>query len=61
MLSTIHDDSRITKHRRTRLVAGGMEEIEKTTMVEKYNMYIHGRYGLGRSADVIPSGTGQTL
>ena len=54
MLSTIHDDSRITKRRRTRLIAGGMEEIEKTTMVEKYNMHIHGRYGQGRSADVIP-------
>lgn len=27
MLSTIHDDSRVTKRRRTRLVAGGIEEV----------------------------------
>ena len=56
MLSTIHDDSRITKRRRTRLIAGGMEEIEKTTMVEIWSttcIYM-GRYGQGRSADVIP-------
>ena len=42
MLSTIHDDSQVTKRRKTRLVAGGIEEIEKPTMVEKYNMYIGG-------------------
>ena len=42
MLSTIHDDSWVTKRRRTRLVAGGIEEIEKPTMVEKYNMYMGG-------------------
>ena len=40
MLSTIHDDSRVTK-RRTRLVAGGIEEVQKPTMVEKY-MYMGG-------------------
>lgn len=40
MLNTIHDDSQITKRRRTKLVAGGMEEIEKPTMVEKYNKYM---------------------
>ena len=34
MLSTIHDDSRVTKRRRTRLVAGGIE-VQKPTMVEK--------------------------
>ena len=42
MLSTIHDDSWVTKRRRTRHVAGGIEEIEKPTMVEKYNMYMGG-------------------
>ena len=41
MLSTIHDDSRVTKRRRTRLVAGGIEEVQKPTMVEKY-MYMGG-------------------
>ena len=40
MLSTIHDDSRVTKRRRTRLVAGGIE-VQKPTMVEKY-MYMGG-------------------
>ena len=40
MLSTIHDDSRVTKCRRTRLVAGGIE-VQKPTMVEKY-MYMGG-------------------
>ena len=39
MLSTIHDDSRVTK-RRTRLVAGGIEEVQKPTMVEY--MYMGG-------------------
>ena len=38
MLSTIHDDSWVTKHRRTRLVAGEREEIEKPTMIGKYNV-----------------------
>ena len=42
MLSTIHHDSWVTKRRQTRLVAGGSEEIEKRTMVEKYNMYMGG-------------------
>ena len=42
MLSTIHDDSWVSKRRWTRLVAGGIEEIEKPTMVEKYNMYMGG-------------------
>ena len=42
MLSTIHDDPWVTKRRRTRLVAGGIEEIEKPTMVEKSNMYMGG-------------------
>ena len=42
MLSTIHDDSWVTKRRWTRLVAGGIEEIEKPTMVEKYNTYMGG-------------------
>ena len=42
MLSTIHDDSWVTKRRRTRLAAGGIEEVQKPTMVEKYNMYMGG-------------------
>ena len=42
MLSTIHNDSWVTKHRRTRLFAGVIEEVEKQTMVEKYNMYMGG-------------------
>ena len=42
MLSTIHDNSRVTKCRRTWLIAGGVEEIEKPTMVEKYNTYMGG-------------------
>jgi len=33
MLSTIHDNSRVTKRRRTWLAAGGIEEVEKPTMV----------------------------
>ena len=42
VLSTIHDDSWVTKHRWTKLVAVGIEENEKPTMVEKYNMYMGG-------------------
>ena len=42
MLSTIHDNSRVTKRRRTRLAAGGIEEVEKPTMVDRYNTYMGG-------------------
>ena len=42
MLSTIHDDSRVIKRRRTRSLPGGLEEIEKPTMVEQYNTHMGG-------------------
>ena len=42
MLSTIHDESTVTKRRRTRLAPGGHEEIEKPTMIERYNTYMGG-------------------
>ena len=42
MLSTIHDDSRVTKSRRTRLVSGGIEEVQKPAMVDQYNTYMGG-------------------
>jgi len=42
MLSTIHDNSWVTKRRRTRLAAGGIEEVEKPTMVDRYNTYMGG-------------------
>ena len=55
MLSTIHDDSRVTKRRRTRSLPGGLEEIEKPTMVEQYNTHMGGGGGggQGRPADVL--------
>jgi len=42
MLSTIHDNSRVTKRRRKQLAAGGIEEVEKPTMVDRYNTYMGG-------------------
>ena len=42
MLSTTHDDSRVTKRRRSQLAPGGLEDIEKPTIVEKYNTYMGG-------------------
>ena len=42
MLSTIHDDSMVTKRRRTRLAPGGTEEVQKPAIVEKYNTYMGG-------------------
>ncbi len=42
MLSTIHGDSMVPKRRRSRLVAGGTEEVLKPEMVEQYNMYMGG-------------------
>ena len=34
MLSTVHDDSMMTKTRRTRLVQGGLEDVLKLVMIE---------------------------
>ena len=42
MLSTIHDDSLVSKRRRTKQIAGGVEEIQKPLMVEMYNTYMGG-------------------
>ena len=42
MLSTLHDDSMVTKTRRTRLAEGGREEVRKPVMVEQYNKYMGG-------------------
>jgi hypothetical protein len=42
MLTTIQDDSMMTKVRRTRRVEGGQEEIRKPVVVEEYNNYMGG-------------------
>ena len=42
MLSTVYDDSMITKSRRTRQAKGGREEIRKPVMVEEYNKFMGG-------------------
>ena len=42
LLSTIHDDTMVTKVRRTRLAPGGREEISKPHMVTEYNRYMGG-------------------
>ena len=42
MLSTVHDDSMVTKQRRTRHAPGGQEEIRKPSVVEEYNKYMGG-------------------
>ena len=42
MLSTLHDDSMVTKMRQTRLAEGGREEVRKPAMVEEYNRYMGG-------------------
>ena len=42
MLSTIHDTSMVTKRRRSRLAPGGVQEIQKPLMIERYNMYMGG-------------------
>ena len=42
MLSTIHDDSVVTKQRRTRLAPDGREEIRKPHAVEGYNRHMGG-------------------
>lgn len=42
MISTFHDDTFIEKRRRTRLATGGVELIEKPTVVEEYNQHMGG-------------------
>jgi len=42
MLSTIHDDSRMSKRRRTQHVPGRIEEVQKPVIVEQYNTYMGG-------------------
>ena len=42
ILTTIHDDSLISKRRRTRSVPGGFEDISKPQAVEQYNRYMGG-------------------
>jgi len=42
MLSTIHDDSMVTKQGCTRLVSGGVETIQKPKVIEEYNQYMGG-------------------
>ena len=64
MLTTIHDDSLITKQRCTRLVPGGREDIRKPHAIEEYNRYMGGveksdqlmsYYGFGhRTPSVLP-------
>ena len=42
MLSTLHDDSMVTKRRRSRLATDGIEDVQKPVMVEQYNTYMGG-------------------
>ena len=42
VLSTIHDSSMVSKQRRTRQVAGGVEVVQKPAVIEDYNMYMGG-------------------
>ena len=42
MLTTVHDDSVVTKQRRTRAAQGGVEEIRKPAVVERYNEFMGG-------------------
>ena len=42
MLTTIHDNSMMTKVRRTRQAVGGQEEIKKPVVVEQYNSFMGG-------------------
>ena len=42
MLTTVHDDSVITKQRWTRAVHGGVEEVHKPVVVEQYNEFMGG-------------------
>lgn len=40
LLSTIYDDSMVSKQRRTQHVPGGMEEVRKPVILEQYNTYV---------------------
>ena len=42
MLTTVHDDSVVTKQRRIRAVQGGVEEVCKPLVVERYNEFMGG-------------------
>ena len=42
MLTTVHDDSVVTKQRRTRAVQGGVEDVRKPVVVERYNEFMGG-------------------
>ena len=42
MLTTVHDDSVITKQRRTRAVSDGVEEVRKPLLIERYNQFMIG-------------------
>ena len=42
MLTTVHDDSVVTKQRRTRAVSGGVEEVRKPLVIERYNQFMIG-------------------
>ena len=42
ILSTVHDDSMLTKTRWTRLVEGGREDVRKPVMIEQYNKFMGG-------------------
>ena len=42
LLTSLHDDAIIMKHRRTSSVVGGYEEIVKPQAIEEYNKYMGG-------------------
>ena len=42
LLSTIHDDTMISKERRSRQAPGGVETIQKPLIIEDYNQYMGG-------------------
>ena len=42
MLTTVHDDSVVTKQRRMRVVQGGVEEVRKPVVVERYSEFMGG-------------------
>ena len=42
MLSIIHDDTMISKERRSRQAPGGVETIQKPLIIEDYNQYMGG-------------------
>ena len=42
MIKTIHDDSMVSKQRRSQRVPGGVETVNKSAVVEEYNQYMGG-------------------